>query len=132
MSKVRKVVQKYESKINLANQSRKPKNNTWPLFPVTCKNCFLNSHDVIVKPMLCLQKLPLAHDLYNEYLSICLFQEQFSTAPTPAEREESSVSQEVNLSEVQAIGHDDNVRTLSLEEPTGAPPKVDIGVDAIP
>ncbi|XP_071802778.1 axonemal dynein light chain domain-containing protein 1-like isoform X1 [Asterias amurensis] len=57
--------------------------------------------------------------------------EQVSVAVTPAEREESSLSQEVNLSEVQAIGHDDNVRTLSLEEPNGPPPKLQPRIAAL-
>ena len=48
-----------------------------------------------------------------------------SVPQTPAI--ETEAPSEVDMSEMQVIGHDDNVRTQSLEEPTKpptAPPKV--------
>ena len=49
-----------------------------------------------------------------------------SIPQTPATKVETEPS-EVDMSEMQVIGHDDNVRTQSLEEPTKPPifpPKV--------
>ncbi|XP_022084228.1 axonemal dynein light chain domain-containing protein 1-like isoform X2 [Acanthaster planci] len=58
--------------------------------------------------------------------------EEVAEPATPAGKEGSTAGkEEVNMSEMQAIGDDDNVRTLSLEEPIQQPEKIQPRISAL-